>query len=73
MTEKTSEIIKSIRPILQEYGKSIKLVDLNNQGVVLIKLEGESKNCPESIATLKLRIENLLFKEVDGIKQVIGI
>ncbi|MGX4601104.1 NifU family protein [Faecalimicrobium sp. JNUCC 81] len=73
MTDKVSAVIERIRPLLQKEGKDLKLVNVNDQGIVLVRLEGNCKKCPVSAATLKLVVENLLTKEIEGINKVIDI
>lgn len=73
MTDEVSSVIERVRPILQKEGKDIKVLDVNDQGIVLLRLEGSNKDCPVSSAKLKLLIEHLLLKEIKGINKVIGI
>ncbi|CEI71902.1 MULTISPECIES: NifU family protein [Romboutsia] len=73
MREEVEKALVKVRPILQRDGGDVELIDVNDQGVVLVKLQGACKGCPGATMTLKAIIENLLVKEVKGVTQVIGI
>lgn len=73
MRGEVEKALEKIRPILQRDGGDVELIDVNDQGVVLVKLQGACKGCPGATMTLKAIIENLLVKEVKGVTQVIGI
>ena len=73
MKEQVEIALEKVRPILKRDGGNVELIDVNDQGVVLVRLEGACKGCPGATMTIKAVIENLLVKEVPGVKQVIGI
>ncbi|MGL5330406.1 MAG: NifU family protein [Peptostreptococcaceae bacterium] len=73
MSEKVEKALEKVRPILQRDGGDVELVDVNQDGVVLVRLQGACKGCPGATMTIKAVIENLLVKEVPGVTQVIGI
>ncbi|QJA07804.1 NifU family protein [Romboutsia sp. CE17] len=73
MREKVTEVLEKVRPVLQRDGGDVELVDVNEDGIVLVRLKGACQGCPGSTMTIKAVIENLLVKEVPGVKQVIGI
>ncbi len=73
MKDKVLEVIERVRPLLQRDGGDIELVDVNEDGVVLVRLKGACQGCPGATMTIKAVIENLLVKEVPEVRQVIGI
>lgn len=73
MKEKVTEVLEKVRPVLQRDGGDVELVDVNEDGIVLVRLKGACQGCPGATITIKAVIENLLVKEVPGVKQVIGI
>lgn len=73
MREQVIYALRKVRPILQRDGGDVELIDVNEQGVVLVRLKGACKGCPGAKMTLKSVIENILVKEVNGVTQVIGI
>jgi len=70
MREKVEAALKIIRPSLQADGGDVELVDVSPDGVVKVKLKGACSGCPMSQMTLKMGIEQVLKKEVPGIKEV---
>ncbi|MCR8746341.1 NifU family protein [Romboutsia lituseburensis] len=73
MKEEVAKVLERIRPILQKDGGDVELVDVNEKGVVVVRLQGACSGCPGASTTLKMVIENLLVKEVEGVTQVVGI
>lgn len=73
MKEEVAKVLERVRPILQKDGGDVELVDVNDKGVVLVRLQGACSGCPGAAMTLKMVIENLLVKEVKGVTQVVGI
>lgn len=73
MKEEVAKVLERIRPILQKDGGDVELVDVNDKGVVLVRLQGACSGCPGAAMTLKMVIENLLVKEVEGVTQVVGV
>lgn len=73
MKEKVQDAINRIRPNLQADGGDVALVDVDENGVVKVKLLGACHGCPMSQMTLKMGIERYLQKEVPGVKQVVNV
>ena len=73
MKEKVSNTLKKLRITIQKDGGEIELIDVNKDGIVLIKLKGIYKNCPHSRRSIRVIIENILLKEVQGINYILGI
>ncbi len=71
MREKVQEALDKVRPMLQQDGGDVELVDVNEEtGVVTVKLTGACKGCPMSQMTLKAGIERFLKSEVHGVSSV---
>ena len=70
MKEKVQEVLEKIRPQLQSDGGDVELVDITEENVVQVKLQGACAGCPMSQMTLKNGIEHTLKKEVPEIKSV---
>lgn len=51
----------------------MELVEVSDDGIVLVRLKGACSGCPGATMTLKAVIENLLVKEVPGVKKVVGV
>jgi len=73
MKELVIKSLDRIKPILQRDGGDVELVDINENGVVSVRLQGACGNCPGATMTLKMLIEQTLIQEVPGVKEVIGV
>lgn len=67
---KLRNIIEQVRPYLQQDGGDVNLVDLTDDGVVLVELTGACGSCPYSTMTLKNGIESVIKKAIPEIKEV---
>lgn len=67
---KLRNIIEQVRPYLQQDGGDVNLVDLTDDGVVLVELTGACGSCPYSTMTLKNGIESVIKKAIPDIKEV---
>ena len=70
LKEKVAEVLEKIRPFLQRDGGDVQLIDVQENGVVKVKLVGACSGCPMSTMTLKNGIEATLKKEVPGVTSV---
>ncbi|MCP8376804.1 NifU family protein [Clostridioides difficile] len=74
MREKVEKVLEEkIKPVLQRDGGDVELIDVNENGVVLIRLQGACSGCPGATMTIKAIIENVLVSEVPGVTQVLGV
>ena len=73
MRDKVEEILRQIRPSMQADGGDVELIDVNEEGVVSVKLTGACSGCPMSTITLKNGIERLLKERISNIKEVISV
>ena len=70
MREQVEQALASIRPAIQMDGGDIELVDVDENGVVRVRLVGACVGCPMSIMTLKAGIERILRERVPGVTEV---
>jgi Fe-S cluster biogenesis protein NfuA len=70
LKEKVSVALDKIRPLLQRDGGDVQLVDVQENGVVKVKLTGACAGCPMSTMTLKNAIEAQLKQEVPEVTSV---
>jgi Fe-S cluster biogenesis protein NfuA len=70
MKEEVMKILETIRPSLQADGGDVELVEITDDGVVRVRLQGACGSCPMSTMTLKMGIEKALKNQVPGVKQV---
>ncbi len=65
--------LDEIRPALQADGGDVELVETNEDGVVLVRLQGACSGCPSASMTLKMGIERALKEKVPGVTAVEAI
>ena len=70
---KVTEVIDSIRPMLQNDGGDIELVGIDDDKTVRVRLPGACRGCPGAQMTLKMGVERLLKQRVSDVKQVIAV
>lgn len=68
--EKVNEIIDKIRPGLQADGGDVEIVNITDDGVIEVELQGACAGCPMSQLTIKNGIERTLKQEIPEIKEV---
>ena len=73
MREKVEAVLAKVRPMLQADGGDVELIDVNDEGVVKVKLTGACGGCPMATITLKQGIEVALKEEIPEITDVISI
>ena len=65
-------VLELIRPpSLQADGGDVRLVDVNEDGVVSVELQGACKGCPMSQITLANGVERILKERVPGVTKVV--
>ena len=64
-------VLELIRPSLQADGGDVRLVDVNEDGVVSVELQGACKGCPLSQMTLANGVERILKERVPGVTKVV--
>ena len=62
-------VLELIRP--QADGGDVQLVDVSDDGVVTVELQGACKGCPMSQMTLANGVERILKERVPGVTKVV--
>jgi len=70
MKEKVEKALDEIRPGLQADGGNVELVDINEDGVVFVRLVGACSGCPSSQITLQMGIEQALKQRVPEVTAI---
>lgn len=70
---KVKNVIEQIRPYLQQDGGDIAFVNLSEDNVVNVELQGACGSCPHSMMTLKGGVESAMVKALPEIKSVEAI
>ena len=73
MKERVQEVLNLVRPALQADGGDVELVDVNEDGVVSVRLTGACGSCPMSTMTLKMGIERTLKEKIPAVKSVVQV
>jgi Fe-S cluster biogenesis protein NfuA len=70
LREKIQQALDKVRPSLQADGGDVQLVDVDENGLVKVKLTGACGGCPMSQMTLKMGIEKVLKQNVPEVTRV---
>ena len=70
MQQKVEKALAKVRPSLQADGGDVELIEVNDEGVVTVRLTGACGGCPMATMTLKAGIERVLKEEVPEVKRV---
>jgi Fe-S cluster biogenesis protein NfuA len=70
MKEQVEAVIQEIRPLLQADGGDIELVDVDEAGVVKVRLRGACAGCPGAAMTLKMAVERRLKAKIPAVDRV---
>ena len=69
--DRVEEALGAVRPFIQADGGDIELVDVDQQGVVKVRLKGACAGCPMSAMTLAQGVELTLKERVPEVTQVV--
>jgi len=70
LRKRTEEVIETIRPSLQADGGDVALIDVTDEGIARVKLQGACHGCPMAAMTLQMGIERILREQIPEIKGV---
>ncbi len=73
MHEKVEAALEQIRPTLQADGGDVELVNVDDGGVVSLRLTGACNGCPMAAMTLKMGIERVLKGQIPEVKEVVAV
>ena len=70
LRQRVEEALDAIRPNLQADGGDIELIDVGEDGVVKVRLQGACSGCPMAKVTLKRGVEARLKADVPEVVAV---
>lgn len=70
LKERVEEVLGQVRPALQAHGGDVELVEVGEDGVVKVKLQGACRGCPMSQMTMTMGIEAALKEEIPEVAAV---
>ncbi len=73
LKEQIAEVLERVRPALQADGGDVEFVDVDDQGVVQVRLCGACGTCPMAQMTLKMGIERQLKENIPQVKEVVAV
>ena len=68
--EQVQTVLDQIRPALQADGGDVALVDITDEGVVQVQLQGACRGCPMSQLTLANGVERVLKEQIPEVVRV---
>jgi Fe-S cluster biogenesis protein NfuA len=71
--EEVEKALDEVRPMLKSDGGNVELIDVNDDGVVLVKLQGSCSGCPSATITLRQGIERVVKERVPSVTAVESI
>ncbi len=73
LENKVKNVLEQIRPYLQQDGGDLEFIEITDDNVVNVELQGACGSCPYSLITLKGGVETTLKKAIPEIKSVEAI
>lgn len=70
MKEQVEAALEKVRPALQRDGGDVELVEVTEDGVVKVRLQGACQGCPMAQMTLQMGIERVIKELVPEVKTV---
>ncbi len=70
MKNEIEKALAFIRPVLQQDGGDIELIECTTDNIVKIRLLGRCRSCPKSGQTLKNVVTKTIVKMVPGVRNV---
>lgn len=71
--ERVSEVLDDIRTSLQAHGGDVELVEITDEGVVKVLLQGACRGCPMATMTISRGVETRLKQEIPEVKEVVAV
>jgi Fe-S cluster biogenesis protein NfuA len=71
LRHRVDAVLASLRPLVRRDGGDIELVDIEEGGIVRVRLRGACVGCPSSRVTLTLGIERNLRDRIPEITRVV--
>ena len=71
--ERVVNVINQLRPAIQSDGGDLEFVDVDENGVVQVRLHGACIGCPSAAMTLKFGVERNLKHHVPEVTEVVCV
>ncbi|HYM82241.1 MAG TPA: NifU family protein [Candidatus Limnocylindria bacterium] len=73
MRDQVSQVIEQLRPVIQADGGDIELVNVSEDGVVTLRLQGSCTGCGSAVETLRNGIDRWIRTKVPGVREVVAV
>jgi Fe-S cluster biogenesis protein NfuA len=73
MREQVSQVIDQLRPVIRADGGDLELVEVSDDGIVTLRLQGSCTGCGSAAATLRSGIERWIRRKVPGVREVVAV
>lgn len=73
LLKRIEDALESIRPYLLADGGNVSLVEVTDDKVVRLELQGACKSCSMSMMTLRAGIEETIRRTVPEVKEVVAV
>jgi Fe-S cluster biogenesis protein NfuA len=73
LLKRVNHTIEQLRPYLQSDGGDIEVLEITDENIVKVRLQGACENCKFSFYTLKAGVEEAIRKEIPEIIKVIAV
>ena len=70
IAERVEEVLGKVRPALQAHGGDVELVEITEDNIVRVRLQGACRGCPMSQMTMTMGIEAALKEEIPEVQAV---
>ena len=73
IVQRVEEALNNIRPYLEADGGNVRLLEVTEDKVVKLELEGNCVSCPMSSMTMKAGVEDAIKRAVPEISRVMAV
>ncbi len=73
MLDRVEAALEKIRPFLIADGGNVKVLEITDDLVVKLELEGACESCPMSPMTMKAGIEEALKRDIPELKGIVAV
>jgi len=73
LRDRVCQVIDRIRPAIQSHGGDLEFIDVDDNGVVQVRLQGACVGCPSAAMTFKFGVERNLKENVPEVTEVICV
>ncbi|MDO8531751.1 MAG: NifU family protein [Dehalococcoidia bacterium] len=73
MRERIEKALDKVRPYLEQDGGNVDVMNVSDDGVVELQLQGACSGCPSSVMTLAAGIERVIREEVPEVTEIVTV